>query len=231
MQWVKWAACTAISWLCVVQPGLAAARTPAGSTSAGALNAVAPEDRARMSVEPPYQLLPDDRVTFRFRAPQASNVSVRGEWPGGLGGNTTVPLTKDPQGVWSATVGPLPSDLWSYSFVVDGVTVPPTFGPAGDPAPGLSAGNIAVPGAYGSDFAPHGASKGVLAYPYVPFMGALKHLTVYTPPGYYEHPDRRYPVLYLTMGGRHDGTDGGQDAYIFTLLVSVFIGQLREAHH
>lgn len=178
---------------------------------------VAPEDRAKMTVVPPYQVLPDKRVTFHLKAPDALHVAVQGEWPGGLAGGSTVPLVKGDQGVWSATVGPLPSDLWSYSFTVDGVTVPPTFGPFGGPV-GLPANNFVIPGPYGDDFAYHGAPQGVIAYPYVPFMGSKKHLTVYTPPGYYEHPASRYPVLYLTMGGLHDGSNGLQDAYVFNLL-------------
>jgi enterochelin esterase family protein len=178
---------------------------------------VAPQDRAMMTVLPPYQVQPDNRVTFQFKAPQATSVEVEGEWPGGLGGRSTIPMVKDEQGIWTVTVGPLPSDIWSYSFVVNGVPVMPNFGPFGGPT-SLPASNFVIPGTYGDDFAPHGAPQGVVAYPYVPFMGTTKHLTVYTPPDYYENPTKRYPVLYLTMGGLHDGSTGDQDAYMFILL-------------
>jgi enterochelin esterase family protein len=180
--------------------------------------AMDPEARARMTVPDPYELLPDNRVIFRLKAPQAQNVIVRGSWPGGLGGETRVPMTKDAGGIWSVTTGPLPSDLQSFSFEVDGVTVQPSNGAFGEITRGLPAGDIAVPGGVGSDYADKGHPKGVLAYPYVPFMGSEKHLTVYTPPGYYEHPQLRYPVLYVTMGGRHDGTTGVGDSYIWNLL-------------
>src|SRR5262249_1394660 len=62
----------------------------------------------------------DRKVTFRIYAPKADEVSVSGDF--GAGGK----LTKDDQGVWSITVGPLPADFYSYTFNVDGVrTVDP----------------------------------------------------------------------------------------------------------
>jgi len=180
--------------------------------------AMDPEARARMTVPDPYELLPDNRVTFRLKAPQAQNVVVRGSWPGGLGGDTRVPMARDESGIWSATTGPLPSDLQSFAFEVDGVTVQPSNGAFGEITRGLAAGDIAVPGGIGADYADKGHAKGVLSYPYVPFMGSEKHLTVYTPPGYQENSEARYPVLYVTMGGRHDGTTGLGDSYLWNLL-------------
>src|SRR5205807_6502966 len=56
----------------------------------------------------------DRRVTFRLRAPDAKEVSVAGEWPGG-----TKPLAKDERGIWSVTIGPLPPDLYGYGLIVD----------------------------------------------------------------------------------------------------------------
>ena len=60
----------------------------------------------------------DRRVTFRIYAPKASEVAVQGDLVENYG---AVPLTRDEQGVWSVTVGPLAPDFYSYSFVVDGV--------------------------------------------------------------------------------------------------------------
>src|SRR5215470_3006877 len=62
----------------------------------------------------------DKRVTFRIYAPKATEVELRGDWMEGPG---TVKLEKDDKGVWSATVGPLTPDFYSYSFTVDGVRV------------------------------------------------------------------------------------------------------------
>jgi enterochelin esterase family protein len=66
------------------------------------------------------EVAPDRKVIFRIYAPKASEVSVSGDF--GSGGK----LTKDDQGVWSITVGPLAADFYSYTFTVDGVrTVDP----------------------------------------------------------------------------------------------------------
>src|SRR5437879_11795519 len=63
------------------------------------------------------ELLPDKKVTFRIYAPKASDGAVGGDWLEG----PAVKLTKDDKGVWSATVGPLRPDFYSYTFTVDGV--------------------------------------------------------------------------------------------------------------
>jgi len=65
------------------------------------------------------EILPDKQVTFRLLAPKASEVTLTGHWENG----TNIPLTKDDQGIWSVTVGPLGEQLWGYSFTVDGVKV------------------------------------------------------------------------------------------------------------
>src|SRR4030095_6843767 len=63
------------------------------------------------------EVLPDSRVTFRLRAPNAAEVLLDRE------GAKRVPLQKDSQGIWSVTVGPLEPDFYGYSFLVDGVTM------------------------------------------------------------------------------------------------------------
>ena len=65
------------------------------------------------------EILDDLRVTFRLRAANAVDVVLNGDWPEGRG----VKLTKDDQGVWSTTVGPLTPELWYYTFNVDGASV------------------------------------------------------------------------------------------------------------
>src|SRR3954453_16573174 len=65
------------------------------------------------------EILDDQRVTFRLRAANAVEVVLNGDWPEGRG----VKLTKDDQGVWSTTVGPLTPELWYYTFNVDGASV------------------------------------------------------------------------------------------------------------
>ena len=58
----------------------------------------------------------DGRVTFRIRAANAKEVAVR------VAGKT-LPMTKDDQGVWSATTDVLAPDYYTYSLVVDGASM------------------------------------------------------------------------------------------------------------
>ncbi len=61
----------------------------------------------------------DGRVTFRIRAPKASTVEVGGDWkPGHLEA-----MTKDSDGVWSATLGPFEPSIYIYWFTVDGLAI------------------------------------------------------------------------------------------------------------
>src|SRR5690554_3318002 len=73
----------------------------------------------------------DNTVTFRFNAPNADTVKITGDflptekiktqW-GVFDGPGKAMLEKDGNGIWSFTSQPLESDLYSYSFIVDGVT-------------------------------------------------------------------------------------------------------------
>jgi len=72
------------------------------------------------SPQPPAPLVSpevhsDNRVTFRFRAPNAKEVLLARE------GTEPVPMQKDEQGVWSVTTDPLEPDFYGYSFEADGV--------------------------------------------------------------------------------------------------------------
>ena len=68
---------------------------------------------------------PDGHVIFRLRAPEAKDVTLRGEWvvDGGIDVSPPVMMDRDSSGVWSVTVGPLPREVLSYYFTIDGVGV------------------------------------------------------------------------------------------------------------
>src|SRR5262245_95938 len=53
----------------------------------------------------------DRKVTFRFRAQEAREVTVAGQ---GISGK--VAMTKGDNGEWSATVGPIEPGIYEYSF-------------------------------------------------------------------------------------------------------------------
>src|SRR5438093_1437176 len=88
---------------------------------AGVLLILAGTARAQEKPRPPAEpeIGPGGKVTFRLTAPKASEVSVTGEW------GKPEPMTKDANGVWSATLTLAPNIYW-YLFQVDGVrTVDP----------------------------------------------------------------------------------------------------------
>ncbi|MDD3788406.1 MAG: esterase, partial [Petrimonas sp.] len=62
----------------------------------------------------------DNSVTFRLLAPHAQSVEVQGDFlpPKGWA-QGSAKMAKDANGVWSYTTKPLPSELYTYSFLVD----------------------------------------------------------------------------------------------------------------
>jgi enterochelin esterase-like enzyme len=149
------------------------------------------------------EILDDQRVTFRLRAPNAADVLINGDWPEGRG----VKMTKDEAGIWSATVGPLTPELWAYTFNVDGVGLLDSANP-----------NVLRDGTRYSNFliidgplsdtykikdVPHGNVS--LVWYDSPVLSAVspRRMYVYTPAGYDKTTDR-YPVLYLLHGAGGD---------------------------
>src|SRR5262245_34959212 len=143
------------------------------------------------------EVLSDGRVVFRIYAPKASEVTVGGDWIAqglGQGGK----LTKDEQGVWAITVGPLPADFYSYSFTVDGVrTLDPKNAMIKQGITSLD-NMFLVPGAEAAfedlQSVPHGEIRKVWYQSST--LGAQRRMHVYFPPGY-EAGKERYPVFYL----------------------------------
>ena len=61
---------------------------------------------------------------------------------------------------------------------------------------------VIVPGGNADLYAPRDVPHGTVSkvwYP-SPSLGATRRMTVYTPAGYEQNPDRRYPVFYLLHG-------------------------------
>ena len=149
------------------------------------------------------EVLPDHRVVFRLRAPQAREVTVAGDfW---LEQSRTGKLAKDAQGVWSLTTEPLRSDWYSYSFTVDGLHVQDPANVHTKPGNTSTESMFAIPGEQASlldaGSVPHGEVREIY-YP-SPVIGSLRRMHVYLPPGY-ARGSSRYPVVYLFHGGGED---------------------------
>jgi enterochelin esterase-like enzyme len=168
------------------------------------------------------QVLADRHVTFSIYAPKASTVTLTGDWI--ERGTPPLQLSKDAQGVWSVTTGPLDAGFYSYSFNVDGVhTLDPKnywYKPGINPPDT----QFEVPGP-GAKFAddldvPHGAVSEV--WYHSRSVDRNRSMRIYTPPGY-ESGSQRYPVLYLLHGGGDDDsawTDVGRINFILDNLIA-----------
>jgi enterochelin esterase-like enzyme len=158
----------------------------------------------------------NNTVTFRFKAPKAVRVQLTGDFlpvqknakfeaPG------IVDLKEGQEGVWEYTTPePLKPELYSYSFIVDGLRV-------NDPSNVYlirdvsTLTNVFIIGGDRADFykvnpMPHGTVSRV--WYDSPALGLKRRMTVYTPAGY-ETGGKRYPVLYLLHG-----MGGDEEAWI-----------------
>jgi enterochelin esterase-like enzyme len=169
---------------------------PAGERTAGRGAGMATPYTALHSPE----VHPDRTVTLRFLAPGANQVDVVGEI---LQGKGPLAMTKGEDGIWTATLGPLPPEIWSYNFRIQGIEIPDPSNPAVKPVPpGFAMSSfVEVPGGtpafYDSRPVPHGEVRMVLYESKT--MGVTRWLWVYTPPNY-DKSRAKYPVLYLLHG-------------------------------
>jgi enterochelin esterase family protein len=144
----------------------------------------------------------DRRVTFRVLAPSAQKVELRspGDIPGMGGRGVALPqLTKNADGVWETTRGPLPAGAYRYVFVVDGLTVVDSRNPLTSQTNTTVYSLAVVPGSdvFDTKNVPHGAVASV--HYTSTALGGIRRMHVYTPPGYETSRDR-YPVFYLLHG-------------------------------
>jgi enterochelin esterase family protein len=146
------------------------------------------------------QVNADRTVTVRLNAPKATEITVTGEL---LNGSQPKAMAKNAEGIWEATLGPVPADVYTYAFNIDGVNTPDPRNPWVKlvSAAGL-ASQVEVPGDgpqyYDSKPVPHGLLQ-ILTYE-SKATGATRQAYVYTPPDYLR-TSTRYPVLYLLHGG------------------------------
>ncbi len=167
----------------------------------------------------------DNSVTFRLLAPDAKHVEVQGDFLPPKGQQQgSEKMKKEANGVWSYTTRPLPSELYTYSFRVDGLQIndPNNVYYRRDVASTL---NVLLVGKGQADLykvnnVPHGTvSK---RWYNSPGNDMTRRITIYTPPSY-ETSQARYPVLYLLhgMGGDEEAwTTLGRAAQILDNLIA-----------
>lgn len=140
---------------------------------------------------------PDKTVTFSYLAPNAKTVLLGGS----QFGQADVPLTKNAEGVWSVTVGPVKPDIYPYSFKVDGVTVMDPANVAFFPNERFKASLVEIPSDEPAVYALKNVPHGAITYEYYPSVeGSTGTVVVYTPAGYTKETAKKYPVYYLISG-------------------------------
>jgi enterochelin esterase family protein len=139
----------------------------------------------------------EKKITFRVRAPKAEAIRVAG---GDIPGNGRgAEMKKGEEGVWEASIGPVPPGAYRYNFNMDGVAVIDPGNPSTSESNNNTWSLVYVPGSDISDTmnVPHGAVAAVTYYS--ESLKRFRRMHVYTPPGY-EKNESKYPVFYLLHG-------------------------------
>ncbi len=162
----------------------------------------------------------DRHVTFRILAPKAESVRLSaGDIPG-IGQNSE--LTKNEEGVWELTIGPVEPGAYRYNFNVDDVSVIDPRNPKTSESNMNTWSLVYVPGADFMDTkkVPHGAVASVTYFS--SSLDRFRRMHVYTPPGY-ELGNGKYPVFYL-LHGAYDCDDSwssvGRAGFILDNLIA-----------
>ena len=137
-------------------------------------------------------------IIFRIFAPDAKAVTLRAsDIPSS--DHKPLELTKNDQGIWETTAGPVPAGAYRYTFVLDGVPVIDRRNPEVSESNTTSWSLVVVPGAEFVDAAqvPHGAVSAI--HYYSTALNRMRRMHIYTPPGY-EAGSAKYPVFYLLHG-------------------------------
>ena len=144
----------------------------------------------------------DNTVTFRLHAPKAITVQLTGDCVDGV-----VSMKEDSLGVWSYTTGKLEPELYSYSFIVNGMRMldPSNIYQNRDVATWTSIFIVSDQKGdkgdlYSVNKVPHGNVAKV--WYESPTLKLTRRMTVYTPAGY--DKGKNYPVLYLLHGAGGD---------------------------
>ena len=154
-------------------------------------------------------------VTFRLQDPEATKVEITGDFLptqkmetpfGEFDTPGSAELIKNAQGIWEFTTPQaLPSELYSYSFVIGGakVTDPNNVYTIRDVA---SVTSVFIIGGERADlYKVNDVPHGTVARRWYdsPTLKMTRRITIYTPPGY-EACTEKYPVFYLLHGAGGD---------------------------
>ena len=176
------------------------------------INVIAQENAKKTVARPAFkmpvviksaEILPDNSVIFRLLSKDAGTIAVSGDWMPGFG--TSVPMVKNDTNLWSLTVGPLKPELYSYTFLIDGVRVIDPNNPQVKRDGSRNESMFMIPGAESDLYTVKNVPHGTLTKVWYesPTLKLTRRMYVYTPAGY-EDNQVKYPVFYLLHGGGGD---------------------------
>lgn len=148
----------------------------------------------------------DNSVSFRLYAPNAQVVTLRGDW---MAPEIKADLMKGDDGWWTYTSQPLQSDMYIYTYDVDGTQII-------DPLSVFQVRDVNslftlfyIDGENGDYYQVQDVPHGSVNHRWYKsdVLDADRRMTIYTPPGY-ENSSKDYPVLYLLHG-----SGGDEDAW------------------
>lgn len=179
---------------------------------------VGAQNTARV-VSPDIQ--PDNSVIFRIKAPYATSVAVVGTFALDI---KPVSMIKKDSGLFEVKVGPLPSDMYEYRFILDSAIMldPNNYAVTRDG--GFIENRLLIHGKLGDLISAQNVPHGNVTAVWYPSstLGTDRRMYIYTPPGYEKGKDK-YPVVYLLHGGGGD-EDGwiscGRANYILDNLIA-----------
>ena len=138
----------------------------------------------------------DRTVTFRFMASNAKDVKLSTQIL-----KAPQSMTKDDKGLWSITIGPVDPDIYPYCFVIDGIQVADPKNSWIFPNETFQNSVVEIPGdnplVYTIRNVPHGTVS--YRYYYNDELGT-RPVVVYTPAGYEQNQNQKYPVFFLLHG-------------------------------
>ena len=163
-----------------------------------------------------------DGIIFRLDANYATTVGLKGNWMD----PASEPLQmKKEEGIWSITIPKLEPEIYTYNFVVDGVSLNDPLNPFIQRDGSRYLNMLFVDGQRSENYNECEQRGNLTTLWYdSPSLGINRRMIVYTPYGYNSPANKRvkYPVLYLLHGGGGDEeawTSMGRAAQIMDNLI------------
>lgn len=156
------------------------------------------------------EILPSGRILFKLHSSKAQKVDlmINAFVIASPPFKKAVPLNQNEEGNWTVEIEPLPPQIYSYTFVVDGIEILDPTNPNTVPNFLYLGSALTVPGPSPMPWESQAIDHGTLhRHTYASkILGTLNDFYVYTPPHFDPSSSAKYPVLYLLHGFSDDAS-------------------------